>query len=201
MNRGIRGNKRRYDDHNNTHYGRPSWEEAFERQVRQVRQQAIAEHGNEHGIPVLSFTFVGERQLRDAHQTLGFGRSGDLRDRIAPILRPSDAGPENPAKRQKKAKETAVPTEKQAARTTSDDKGTKKGGDRAKNETNPKEDKAARMKRFDDELDNYFKDNKGVEDSKETKKEEKASGTGISKEKTADKDGVIEDRDIVHNSN
>ena len=169
MNRGGRGNKRRYDDnrHNTSRSNRPSWLEAFDREVDRTRSFAIAQHGRERGIPVISFSFIGEQQVREAHGRLNSGRGSDLRERITPATRPSDStstSTERAAKRQKKGKDTEVQSSSVAAER-GPQEGTKKesGG-------NSKVDKEAQIQRFDAELDDYF--NREAGDAKPTKKEQ-----------------------------
>ncbi|RYP28042.1 hypothetical protein DL767_007373 [Monosporascus sp. MG133] len=81
-----------------------------------------------------------------------FGRGSSLRDRVATPT-PADASDtERAAKRQKRGKEAEKPAQ-------ADDQGGKKD-DMGKREEKPKkENKAAILKRFDNDLDHYFKDN------------------------------------------
>ncbi|KAK7752940.1 hypothetical protein SLS62_005099 [Diatrype stigma] len=170
MFRAGRGNKRRYDDHGrDTRPARVAWEEDFDYEVRQLKRNAIENYGSEKGIPVLSFKFIGEGRIREAHRALLGG--GDLRDRVAPRNPGSSAAAtaEVSAKRQKKGA---------AADNT---KGVKKDGNaKAVEAKPPKEDKATTLKRFDDELDSYF--SKG-EQAKEAKKEDKPVAVEKSQEK------------------
>lgn len=156
MNRGGRGNRRRYDDsrHSISRSARPSWLDAFDRDVDRTRAFAISQHGRERGIPVISFSFIGEQQIREAHGRLTSGRSNELRDRVTPATRPADdasASTERAAKRQKKGKETEKPGSSSTAQNGNEkDESKKQGG------AKPKVDKETELKRFDAELDDYF---------------------------------------------
>ncbi|RYP56566.1 hypothetical protein DL770_010826 [Monosporascus sp. CRB-9-2] len=155
MNRSGRGIKRRYDEGSSSRSSgtaRPVWEDAFNRRVRKLKQLAIMQHGDEPGIPVLSFQFVGERQIRDAHQALSsFGRGGSLRDRVATLTPADGSVTERAAKRQKKGKNAEKPAQPS-------DKSDRDEKDKSE-EKPKKEDKATILKRFDADLDHYLKDN------------------------------------------
>lgn len=189
MFRGGRGNKRRHDEYSRNarpdRSNRPHWEEEFDYEVRQLKQNAIHQYGNERGIPVLSFKFIGERQIRDVHQAINIGRVNGFRDRITPrplsnIIPTTADGSDRVTKRQKKGKETtadpAKPSNKQESKEDDNDK--------IRKAKLPKEDKATVLKRFDNELDDYFSDNKGKE-AKDPKKEDKPEVIKKSQEKEA----------------
>ncbi|RYP49054.1 hypothetical protein DL769_011129 [Monosporascus sp. CRB-8-3] len=179
MNRSGRGIKRRYDEGSSSRpsrTARPVWEDAFDRRVRELKQLAIMQHGDEQGIPVLSFQFVGERQIREAYQALSSpGRGSSLRDRVANPKPADGSGSERGAKRQKKAKGAEKPAQ---------------ASDKGKTEEKPKkEDKAAILKRFDDDLDHYFKDSAEKEtlSASVSKQETKAPVVNDAGDKETDK--------------
>ena len=156
MNRGGRSNRRRHEDNRRPppRPSRPSWLDAFDREVDRVRHFALAQHGRERGIPVISFSFIGEQQIREAHSGLGLGRSADLRDRVTPAVRPADAdgaATDKAAKRQKKGKEAEKP-ESSAATATTKEKEPKKES------AKPKLDKEAQVKLLNDDMDGYWKE-------------------------------------------
>ncbi|RYP14007.1 hypothetical protein DL765_006610 [Monosporascus sp. GIB2] len=156
MNRSGRGIKRLYDEGSSSRPSRtagPVWEGVFERRVRELKQLAIMQHGDEQGIPVLSFQFVGERQIRESHQALSsFGRGSSLRDRVTTSTHTDGSGTERASKRQKKGKDAETPAQ-------ASEKGGKKDGKGKREEKPKKEDKATILKHFDDDLDHYFKEN------------------------------------------
>lgn len=166
MNRGGRSNRRRHDDIRRppARSNRPSWQDAFDREVDRVRHFALSQHGRERGIPVISFSFIGEQQIREAHNGLGLGRSNELRDRVTPATRPAgaaDAATDRAAKRQKKGKEAEKPGSS-AATAENAEKGSKKEGGAA-----PKLDKDAQVKLLNDDMDGWWKEQADKEPAKQ----------------------------------